>query len=623
MRLPIRECIIISTILCVTPSFAQDVSKVRQLQKLYSGDVPGATQYRDIKYCGTDNQWLSYEVVMHDGSQELYLLNVRTGVRNEVTPEQPHEVVRRPATTALPDTAARHAPPRRYSGELVWNPRRVDGSAMYAFVGRRGGNTDVYVALVNAPLELYRMTADEQDDDQPVWSPDGRDLVFTSRRNGGADVYRIVDVAEVMEKMRYGGRGVIGEQVDRGRHLERITLSEREEVHPTFTPDGQTIVYTVFGKQELGDRWSSRISARHRETEREVVLVENRVSVVDNASFSPDGNTLAHYSSAPGNLEGKSVTSNIVLREVQYNERKEIVGANVLWPEGTVRSFDDVKPRAHAGPYWSKEGALLFLREGTGNGNTILLLPSDALSRNLNPRIGEVLCLEDGGAEMNVGDFDFLDGSVTGQMCLTSQSAQSYGVYWVTRQFNEEPAPASSSQSILLGFAAANFLYVGDADMKESWGGEAQAIIPLSGNLSLIGNAGRGSIKAKIDINNETVYSRNAVSYATLQLGYRFTDDNSFALLGAAGIGLGNFANDIPNTSADGVKLLIPVGIYGSIPLSESISMNTGVSFTFTNLDIDALPTPKSKNASKQGGAETGFVDRFIKITIGLAASLK
>lgn len=69
---------------------------------------------------------------------------------------------------------------------------RADGSAL-AFTSDRDGNSEIYVLSLEAEAEPRRLTFDDADDHNPVWSPDGESLVLYRAVNGGSadQVYRI------------------------------------------------------------------------------------------------------------------------------------------------------------------------------------------------------------------------------------------------------------------------------------------------------------------------------------------------------------------------------------------------------------------------------------------------
>jgi TolB protein len=62
-----------------------------------------------------------------------------------------------------------------------------------------------------------------EDDRHPAWSPDGRQIAFTSKRDGHAQVY-IMDAD--------------------GSNQRRLTFSEEKEFYPRWSPDGTKIVFS-------------------------------------------------------------------------------------------------------------------------------------------------------------------------------------------------------------------------------------------------------------------------------------------------------------------------------------------------------------------------------------------
>ena len=72
---------------------------------------------------------------------------------------------------------ARHAAPR-------WSP---DGRKLL-FVSRRNGNPEVYVINADGGGQR-RLTRNPAEDSDPAWSPDGRKIAFISTRDGERAIY--------------------------------------------------------------------------------------------------------------------------------------------------------------------------------------------------------------------------------------------------------------------------------------------------------------------------------------------------------------------------------------------------------------------------------------------------
>ena len=69
-------------------------------------------------------------------------------------------------------------------GAAVWSP---DGSNI-AFVSRRDGNGEIYVMDADG-ANIMRVTNNSSDDSRPSWSPDGSKFVFQTDRDGNWEIY--------------------------------------------------------------------------------------------------------------------------------------------------------------------------------------------------------------------------------------------------------------------------------------------------------------------------------------------------------------------------------------------------------------------------------------------------
>lgn len=98
-----------------------------------------------------------------------------------------------------------------------WSP---DGRQL-VFQSDRNGNSDIYISNVDGS-GLRRLTDHPAPDLTPVWSPDGTTIVFQSVRDGREHLFRI--------------------SVD-GTGLQQLTTAAANHGHPKWAPDGKTLIY--------------------------------------------------------------------------------------------------------------------------------------------------------------------------------------------------------------------------------------------------------------------------------------------------------------------------------------------------------------------------------------------
>ena len=99
---------------------------------------------------------------------------------------------------------------------------------------RRGGNADIY--LMNADgTGVERLTHHEATDTMPAFSSSGDRVAFTSLRDGNFELYTVA----VDEDGRPGSP-------------ERLTTSPGHDMHPRFSPDDEWVLFTS-QRAELGD----------------------------------------------------------------------------------------------------------------------------------------------------------------------------------------------------------------------------------------------------------------------------------------------------------------------------------------------------------------------------------
>ena len=120
-----------------------------------------------------------------------------------------------------------------------------------------------------------RFTTDPASDSNPLWSPDGSRIVFTSNRQGISDLY---------QKMASGGGN------------EEVLLKSDEEKWPDdWSLDGRFIIYQSFNAKTKWDLWVLPMIGDRQPTK----FLQTDFNE-QQAQFSPDGKWLAYISDESG-----------------------------------------------------------------------------------------------------------------------------------------------------------------------------------------------------------------------------------------------------------------------------------------------------------------------------------
>jgi Tol biopolymer transport system component len=146
-----------------------------------------------------------------------------------------------------------------------------------------GAGGDVWVTdLVRGTTS--RLTFDgSQDNGSPIWSTDGSQILFASRRNGKWGLYRKAE----------SGAGTD----------EQLVESETAVLPQSWSPDGRAIVYSEVHPKTGSDLWMLSLSkGEGAETKKPIAL--HRTTFNENfAQISPDGKSLAYTSNETGGPE--------------------------------------------------------------------------------------------------------------------------------------------------------------------------------------------------------------------------------------------------------------------------------------------------------------------------------
>ena len=240
---------------------------------------------------------------------------------------------------------------------LDMNPSFSADGRSVLFTSRRHGSADIYRVRIDGS-ELERLTDDPAFDDQAVMSPDGRQLAFVSSRSGNADVW-LLDLAS--------------------KRLQNLTRHAGGDYRPAWSPDGQWLAFTSDrdskGAQASTPTGPSGFSPAQT-TELYVVrsngtdlrrLTDSEASV-GGAAWSRDGARLAFYEASPADWRAMSsdlpggaspATSQIVSLDVASGARTVLTsgpgrkyspkwtGAGIAYTRGDVKEQRGIRERVN------------------------------------------------------------------------------------------------------------------------------------------------------------------------------------------------------------------------------------------------------------------------------------
>ena len=178
------------------------------------------------------------------------------------------------------------------------------------------GSADVWIHDLVRETST-RLTFDPAPDGPALWTPDGRRVVFSSKRDGRP-------------------KNLFWKAADGTGQVERLTTSPNLQVPYSFSPDGKTL---VFHEWDLGT--SRHLGVLSMEGERSSKALLQTQFHEDRPAISPDGRWMAYMSDETGRFE-------VYVRPFPNVEEGK-------WPISSEGGFS---------PLWGPGGRELFYRSG-------------------------------------------------------------------------------------------------------------------------------------------------------------------------------------------------------------------------------------------------------------------
>ncbi|MGB5346386.1 MAG: Tol-Pal system beta propeller repeat protein TolB [Woeseia sp.] len=151
------------------------------------------------------------------------------------------------------------------NGSPAFSP---DGRQLVLTLGGADGNLDIHVMDISS-RDVTRLTTNRSIDTEGSWSPDGKQIYFTSDRSGGPQIYRVAAS---------------------GGTPERVTFEGSYNARPRLSPDGKKLALVTL------DRGNYRVGVM--DLQRKNLLILSSGNQDESPSFAPNSDALIYATRA-------------------------------------------------------------------------------------------------------------------------------------------------------------------------------------------------------------------------------------------------------------------------------------------------------------------------------------
>jgi dipeptidyl aminopeptidase/acylaminoacyl peptidase len=322
-----------------TTSLKEDKSEQRIWMVPFAGGEPVPLTAEDVSsgnpQWSPDDKYLAFLSARHEGKTQVWLLNRIGGEAQRLT-ETPQDVdsfewapdskrlclILRDATAEELEAAKDKDKEKNKEGEDKSAKEKKSKAQKPWVIDRLQFKVDEVGYLDHRRTHLYifdlatkgltQVTSGDYDDSDVAWSPDGKQLAFTSNRTSDPDRNYNTDIWTVA-----------ADNADKGAHLTQITTNPGGDHSPAWSPDGKWIAYVTHNEPKLFEYATKHLAISPAAGGEAKVLTRAFDRSVEQIHFSADSESLYFIADDDG-------TQNVCRIAITGGEVTRPIGGRVM-----------------------------------------------------------------------------------------------------------------------------------------------------------------------------------------------------------------------------------------------------------------------------------------------------